>query len=419
MRALHKALLMPWRGFDFNPDQVPNFLAFYDGITAFGGTAPGTAIATWAQYAGSAASLTQATGANQPTVSPDQQGLIFDGVNDVLAAAFTFNYPQSVFIVARLLTSTLNKYTFDGATTNNMALNQTNAAGDQRIYSQANGPNVTVGNDQFVISACYLNGSARIRLNAGTAVTGSTGINNNAGGLKLGASGVPNNWAHVLVKAIVLVNGTISVANELIVANWLLSRYPVPTLGAINLVFEGDSRMTTTYTATTKTAAYIRSASVTNNNVATGGETAANIATQTAATTALFDGAKSNIAIYLAGVNDNRGGDQIAANIYSQISTWITTVRAANAGQKVIVCTEIDSQEALSVTNNWSTVRPALNILIRANTAGADAVCDLAVDSRMNDATNTVWFNADKIHLTPNGDAIVAIKLLREIQRIA
>lgn len=404
----------------YDPSQWPGFLAWYDGASAFGSSTPGAAIGTWAQQAGSAASLTNAVAAQQPTVSPDQQGIIFDGVNDVLAAAFTFNYPQTVFIVAQLLTSTLNKYTLDGATTNNMALNQTNAAGDQRIYSQANGPNVTVGNQPFVISAVYKNGAARIRLNGGTAVTGSTGINNNADGLKLGASGVPNNWAHVLIKAIVLCNGTIDVTSELRAVAYLMARYPDPTLAAaLNLVYEGDSRMSIAYTAASKTSAYVRATSVVSTNVATGGETTANIALETAETIGVFNAAKDNIAVYWAGVNDNRGGDQLAANIYNNIRIWIAAVKAANPAQKVILCTEIDSQEALSVANNWSTVRLALNTLIRANAAGADAICDLAADSRLSDATNAIWFNGDKIHLTPNGDAIVALKILREIQRIA
>ena len=108
------------------------------------------------------------------------------------------------------------------------------------------------------------------------------------------------------------------------------------------------------------------------------------------------------VCVLWGGVNDN--GDP--ATMHASISSWCSLARAK--GYKVVVCTEIDCQEA-SHTDWHTTNYQALNALIRANYAGyADGLADLGANANLQDATNLTYFLADKTHLTDAGYEIVA-----------
>lgn len=112
------------------------------------------------------------------------------------------------------------------------------------------------------------------------------------------------------------------------------------------------------------------------------------------------------VCVVFGGVNDGRAGVS-AATIWANLQTYCTARRAR--GYKVLLCTEIDAQDANANANNWhSTVYPALNTLIRAGYASvADDLADLGADSRLQDATNTTYFNADKLHPNATGSAVI------------
>lgn len=407
------------RSNQWTPANVAGLLAWYDGKDAFRANAPGDVIASWPVYRGSGgAPLTQATTANRPTVAPTLDGLMFDGSNDVLSAAFTATQPATTFLVGRLLTNSSPKYMQDGAAVNTLGIYQSTAG----VFSLNNGAgaaaSITPNNLPFVQSAIWRSGANQLsnRLNGGTAVTGN-GSNATHGGLTLGASAVPNNWSHLFVQAFLMYSGALSTTDELRIIAYLQQRYrTTDTLGPLNLVFEGDSR-TALYTYPTKVGNYVLATSYVGTNVGTGGETAANMSTQVSQTTSTFDSIKGNVAIFWAGVNDNRQGTTSGSTIYGYISTWVAGVKAG--GFKAVVCTEIDSQDSLNVSNNWTTTRAALNTLIRANSAGANAVCDLAALPQFQDATNTLYYNTDKIHLSPHGDAVVALRVLDTLRGMA
>lgn len=98
------------------------------------------------------------------------------------------------------------------------------------------------------------------------------------------------------------------------------------------------------------------------------------------------------------------GGNETPAQSYSATTTYVQGRRAA--GFKVIVCTIIDDQG--SDDAGFTANQIAYNNLAVANTAGADLIVRLDQDSRLSDATNATYFNADKIHLTDAGYAVVA-----------
>lgn len=113
-----------------------------------------------------------------------------------------------------------------------------------------------------------------------------------------------------------------------------------------------------------------------------------------------------NIAVLWGGVNDASAGAS-AATLYSRIQTWCNARRAA--GMKTIVCTEIDCQSAALNAVSWhSTLYPALNALIVAGwTTFADGLVNLGADSRLQDANDLTYFNADKLHPNATGKAVI------------
>lgn len=108
-----------------------------------------------------------------------------------------------------------------------------------------------------------------------------------------------------------------------------------------------------------------------------------------------------NILVVWAGVNSVATG---AAQIYADLKTYIAGRRAA-VYDKIILCSEIDAQSNMDWHN---TIWPALNALLNADHSFADGFADLGADARLQNALDTTYFNADKIHLTPAGYAVVA-----------
>lgn len=178
------------------------------------------------------------------------------------------------------------------------------------------------------------------------------------------------------------------------------------------IVFDGDSRTIGT-TSPYPTQMMVLSGMVAKNygwwNSGVSGQTVSDFAADAAAEidaqyrTPL---GSHQICIVWGGVNDANAGAS-AATIYSRLQAYWAARRAA--GWKVIAVTEIDAQDAGRNAVGWhSTLYPALNVLIKSDATLYDAVVDLGADSRLQDATNTTYFNADKVHLTDTGYGVVA-----------
>jgi hypothetical protein len=108
--------------------------------------------------------------------------------------------------------------------------------------------------------------------------------------------------------------------------------------------------------------------------------------------------------VVLCGVNNHTTP---MATVYNNISSYCSQVRAL--GFKVVVCTEIDAQDAPRITSGWSTNYLTLNTSIRAGYLGfADAMVDLGADVRFQNALNTTYYSADKVHLSATGQQVAA-----------
>jgi lysophospholipase L1-like esterase len=178
------------------------------------------------------------------------------------------------------------------------------------------------------------------------------------------------------------------------------------------IIFDGDSRTIGTTSPYPTQCMALTSMTAKNYswyNSGVSGESvndfSANAATEVDANYRSLFGAH-NICVVWGGVNDANAGAS-AATIYSRLLTYWAARRAA--GFKVVACTEIDAQDAGREAVNWhSTLYPALNTLIRSDPHAYDVLVDLGADSRLQDATNTTYFNADKVHLTDTGYSVVA-----------
>jgi len=88
--------------------------------------------------------------------------------------------------------------------------------------------------------------------------------------------------------------------------------------------------------------------------------------------------------------------------IYADITTLVQYYQSL--GARVIVLTILPR---LALSGASETARVSLNGLITANTAGADAVADVAADSRLQNINDTAYFNGDKTHLNATGNGAV------------
>ena len=108
---------------------------------------------------------------------------------------------------------------------------------------------------------------------------------------------------------------------------------------------------------------------------------------------------KKNIYVLWAGTNDITSGNT-ASGTYTLLTSRISAAKAAGWQVVVVNCLPRGTNGVLNATIN------AYNALIAANTSGASIVLD--AHSLYPDVTNTVYFDADQIHLTAVGYAGVA-----------
>lgn len=123
----------------------------------------------------------------------------------------------------------------------------------------------------------------------------------------------------------------------------------------------------------------------------------------------LYTGAAACLVMAWEVGNDLYFNDGNVALAMENIETYCLGRRAA--GFKVFLLGIMDRQQpTLTQTEaEYKASIDAANSAMRANwSTFADAFVDLAVDSRLADASNLTYFNADKVHLKNAGCAVVA-----------
>ena len=111
-----------------------------------------------------------------------------------------------------------------------------------------------------------------------------------------------------------------------------------------------------------------------------------------------------NVLTVWSGINDIGGGATGAAT-YTLIANYCTAAKLA--GWTVVVCT-LPSCDPAGWSVGKTAERLALNTLLRADHSWSDGLADLDGDPRLQSPTDTTYFDADRIHLTDAGYAVVA-----------
>lgn len=151
--------------------------------------------------------------------------VLFDGAAHFMATgAFTFNQPETIYMLFRQVTWTHVDRVFDGNANNAGVLYQNSPTPQMTLYAGANGASTSdaaVG--KFVAFAAVLNGAASLmQVNTTSTALGNAGTSN-SGGLTLGASADANGrlWGNIEVKELLLYSAAHDTATRTRVARYL------------------------------------------------------------------------------------------------------------------------------------------------------------------------------------------------------
>lgn len=163
-------------------------------------------VSQWNDQSGNGRHLKQATGTNQPTVQADGS-ILFDGVDNYLKCdAFTFNQPETIYILGKQVTWTINDRWMDGDTVNSGVIYQNAVTPDLSLFA-GDGPaatNAGLAVDTYGVIAAVFNGaSSLLQINNGAPTTGNP-LTAGLGGFTLGATATPNNYGNIQVKEVIL-----------------------------------------------------------------------------------------------------------------------------------------------------------------------------------------------------------------------
>ena len=168
------------------------------------------------------------------------------------------------------------------------------------------------------------------------------------------------------------------------------------------LIFDGDS-FVVRKTFALRTLKLCGRGHPLTDNLGVSGDTMVQVLLRTAITDAAYNPyCGQNILILSAGTNDVKAG-RAAAAIYADITTYVTGRQAA--GFKVICSTVIKRGD---FDAGMEIVRLALNVLILANAAGADAVMDPGGDATFANPADDIYYSHDQIHLASIGEIYLA-----------
>lgn len=128
----------------------------------------------------------------------------------------------------------------------------------------------------------------------------------------------------------------------------------------------------------------------------------------------LYDaGARKRFAFFQEAVNEfAHVVGATPANTYAKLTSWVSLVKAK--GYTAVVATALRSTNGALTDAYFKPSTPTVgfqpdyNTLVLANSAGADLVIDVAAVPVLMDPNNTIYFDADKLHLTDAGYAAFA-----------
>jgi hypothetical protein len=164
-----------------------------------------TGVSNWGDQSGNGNALKQATASFQPILQGDGS-ILFDGVTQALKCApFAFKQPESIYLLFRQVTWTVNHYVFDGDASNSGRVIQsavTPALTANAGVSLAADAELAV-NTYGVLTVVFNGAASSMQVNFGTLVTGAGGALDMAG-FTLGSSGGGGLFSNIQVKEVIL-----------------------------------------------------------------------------------------------------------------------------------------------------------------------------------------------------------------------
>ena len=169
-------------------------------------TSASNAVSQWDDQSGNSRNLLQATGTNQPALQTDRS-ILFDGVDNFMKCdAFTFNQPETVYILCKQITWTLGGTFVDGNTAgSSIQISQRVGSPTLQIYAGlfvADNSDLAI-NTYGALAAVFNGASSSLQVNNNTATTGNVGAEN-PGGFTLGANSADGNFSNIQVKEALL-----------------------------------------------------------------------------------------------------------------------------------------------------------------------------------------------------------------------
>src|SRR3982751_2269663 len=311
-----------------------------------------------------------------------------------------------------------------------------NTSGDQALYTEssvvklrANGQaifstKVPVGTNVGNVLSGVMNGSSSLVSSNGGYLTGTNLGTAGISGLELGTwQGGGLGFSGKIAEAIIYPTAH-SIATRGTIEDLTMSWFGVAPMGTY--IFDGDSLTAGVGSSggNTYPAQFIASIPGVNFSIndGVGGATLINMNNDAPSTidNQIYALRAPTYLMIWGGTNDMyvTGGGYTPAQTYDHLKTYIAARRATGKYTKIVVLTSIPREDP----SNNTADRFAYNDLIRAGmqpggdllAIGADILCDLQTLSMFNsaaDASDTTYYDADKVHLNNTGYAQVAAKL--------
>jgi lysophospholipase L1-like esterase len=397
------------------PNQIPGYQTTLDRwhLWKTGFTFDGSGLVQqWDDAGPNARNITQGTASNRPQVNYALD-VVCNGNKALVASSYTLNQPITYYARYRQIAPwTATRYLIDGNTLNSGAVFQNTASPQLVLYAGTNpGARISPSITAWTATSWVLNGaSSSSRIYGQADVTGNSGVNNPGGFTLCGAGGGIG-----FIVADVREVATFNVAHSGATRARLLAYFnmvgPAP---AKVLLADGDSQ--TFGFSMAETSSYpgqLRNLVNPDWEVVNYGITSQQCTAMTTNAPTKIDtwNVVDHAIVIVAqwcGTNDLYFG-ATAATTYSNIAAYATGRRAA--GAKVIIVTLLSRSDA-GTPGTYNADRATVNANIVANAATiSDCVYRADLDSDIGGdgaELNLTFFQADKVHLNPTGEAKIA-----------